>query len=113
MTEHNKINRTIRRITSDALPAYKSAYKAEFLNDVTTKTENPPKHNFAAGIRGLHDNNMIERLNNTLREMIYRGLKIDDTPMLPLYAASYFIKGTSRNWQDACKSCGNRFEIRT
>jgi len=91
VTAHNKINHTIKTITSDALLAYKSAYKAEFLNDVATKTENPPKHNFASGIRGLVDNNIMERVNNTLsgREKNYRGLNVDDTPMIPLFAAYY------------------------
>jgi transposase-like protein len=91
VTGHNKINSTIKSITSDALPAYKSAYKAEFLNDVQTKTENPPTHNFASGIRGLIDNNIMERVNNTLRgrERNYRGLNVDDTPMIPLFAAYY------------------------
>jgi transposase-like protein len=91
ITGHNKINQTIKSITSDALPAYKSAYKAEFISDVQTKTENPPKHNFASGIRGLVDNNIMERVNNTLRgrERNYRGLNVEDTPMIPLYTAYY------------------------
>jgi transposase-like protein len=91
VTGHNKINPTIKSITSDALSAYKSAYKAEFLNDVRTKTANPPKHNFGAGIRGLVDNSIMERVNNTLRgrERNYRGLNIDDSPMIPLFTAYY------------------------
>jgi transposase-like protein len=91
VTGHSKINPTIKSIISDALPAYKSAYKAEFLNDVATKTENPPKHNFGAGIRGQVDNCIMERANNTLRgrERNYRGLKVDDTPMIPMFAAYY------------------------
>jgi transposase-like protein len=67
VTGHNKVNQTIKSITSDALPAYKSAFKAEFVADVQTKPENPPKHNFGAGIRGLVDNSIMERVNNTLR----------------------------------------------
>ncbi len=76
---------------SDALPAYKSTYKAEFISDVQTKTENPPRHNFASGIRGLVDNSIMERFNNTLRgrERNYRGLNVGDTPMIPLYTAYY------------------------
>jgi len=91
ITGHNKINQTIKSITSDALPAYKSAYKAEFVADVQTKTENPPKHNFGAGIRGLVENNIMERVNNTLRgrERNYRGLNVDETPMIPLFTAYY------------------------
>ena len=91
VTGHNKINQTIKTITSDALSAHKSAYKAEFINDVRTKTENPPKHNFGAGIRGQVDNCIMERVNNTLRgrERNYRGLNVDDTPMIPLFAAYY------------------------
>jgi hypothetical protein len=91
VTGNNKINQAIITISFDALPAYKSAYKAEFLNDVATKTENPPTHNFAAGIRGLVDNNIMERVNNTLRgrERNYRGLNVDETPMIPLFAAYY------------------------
>ena len=60
-------------------------------HDVKTKTENPPKHNFASGISGLVDNNIMERVNNTLRgrERNYRGLNIDETPMIPLYTAYY------------------------
>jgi transposase InsO family protein len=88
---HNKINQTIKSITSDALPAYRSAYKAEFIGDVKTKTEKPPTHFFGAGIRGLVDNSIMERVNNTLRgrERDYRGLNVDDTPMIPLYVAYY------------------------
>ena len=91
VTGHNKINPTIKSITSDALSAYKSAYKAEFLNDVRTKTAHPPTHNFGAGIRGLVDNSIMERVNNTLRgrERNYRGLNVDDTPMIPLFTAYY------------------------
>jgi transposase-like protein len=44
ITGHDKMNQTIKSITSDALPAYKNAYNADFMADVKTKTENPPKH---------------------------------------------------------------------
>ena len=91
ITSHDKMNQTIKSITSDALPAYKSAYNADFMDDVKTKTENSPKHNFASGISGLVDNSIMERVNNTLRghERNYRGLNIDETPMIPLYTAYY------------------------
>jgi hypothetical protein len=42
VTGDYKINQTIQSIRSDALPALKSAYKAEFVADEQTKTENPP-----------------------------------------------------------------------
>jgi hypothetical protein len=91
VTGNNKINKTIKTITYDVLPAYKSAYKAEFVADIQTKTENPPKHNLGAGIRGFVDNSIMERVNNTLRgrERNYRGLNVDETPMIPLFAAYY------------------------
>jgi transposase InsO family protein len=91
VTAHNKINPTIKTITTDALRAYQSAHSAEFLGDVKTKTANPPKHIFGAGVRGEIDNNIMERVNNTIRgrEKNYRGLKSNDTPMLPLFTAYY------------------------
>ena len=60
VTGHSKINSTIKTITSDALAAYKTAYKAEFNHDRDTNTEKPPKHIFGAGVRGEIDNNITE-----------------------------------------------------
>lgn len=45
----------------------RKAYKAEFVADEQTKTENPPTHNLASGIRRLVDNNIMERVNYILR----------------------------------------------
>jgi hypothetical protein len=52
---------------------------------------NPPKHIFGAAIRGEIDNNIMERVNNTIRgrEKNYRGLNAEDTPMIPLFVAYY------------------------
>jgi hypothetical protein len=59
--------------------------------DVQTKTENPPAHDFGAGITGIVDNSIMKRDNNTLRgrEQNYRGLNVDDTPMIPSFTAYY------------------------
>ncbi|MGI0014735.1 MAG: hypothetical protein ACREBU_15035 [Nitrososphaera sp.] len=42
-------------------------------------------------IRPVGDNNISGRVNNTIRtrERNYRGLKTDETPMLPLFVAYY------------------------
>ena len=91
VTGHNKINQTIKIIMSYALPAYQDAYRSTFIDDPRTKTVNPSKHVFGAAIRGEIDNNIMERVNNTIRgrEKNYRGLNTEETPMLPLFVAYY------------------------
>jgi transposase-like protein len=91
ITGHSKINQSIKTITSDALPAYQTAFNEHFITNPRTNTKNPPKHIFGAGIRAEVDNNIMERMNGTIRsrEKNYRGLKIDETPMLPLFSAYY------------------------
>ncbi len=91
VTRYSNINQTIKTIVSDALPAYQEAYDTVFRNDPRTSTKNPPERNFGAAIKGEVDNNIMERVNNTIRgrEKNYRGLKDDDTPMLPLFVAYY------------------------
>ncbi len=91
VTGHNKQTQTIKTIKSDALGSYQRAHFTEFIGDTMTKTTNPPTHIFGAGIRGEVNNNIMERLNNTIRgrEKNYRGLKTDETPMLPLLVAYY------------------------
>jgi transposase-like protein len=88
----DKTFQPIKSITTDAMSSYKSAFESYFLNDSKSKTENPPKLIFGAGIKSLvGDNNVMERVNNTIRtrERNYRGLKTDETPMLPLFVAYY------------------------
>lgn len=91
VTKHHKYNETIKTITTDGLPSYKVAFEKEFVTHQRTNTKNPPKHLFNAGIAKEINNNMMERLNGTIRsrEKNYRGLKIDDTPMIPLFVAYY------------------------
>ncbi len=91
VTGHNKQTQTIKTITSDALPSYSAAHFSEFVGDAMTKTKNPPKLIFGAGIAKEVNNQMMERVNNTIRtrERNYRGLKADSTPMLPLFIAYY------------------------
>jgi transposase-like protein len=89
---HDKNVQTIKSITTDAMSSYKSAFESHFINDSKSKTKNPPKLIFGAGIKSpVGDNNIMERVNNTIRtrERNYRGLKSDDTPMLPLFVAYY------------------------
>ena len=74
------------------MSSYKKAFDTYFVNDSKTKTVNPPKLIFGAGIKSpVGDNNISERVNNTIRtrERNYRGLKTDETPMLPLFVAYY------------------------
>jgi hypothetical protein len=91
VTKHHKYNETIKTITTDGLPSYKVPFEKEFVTHQRTNTKNPPKHLFNAGIAKEINNNMMERLNGTIRsrEKNYRGLKIDDTPMIPLFVAYY------------------------
>jgi transposase-like protein len=89
---HDKKTQTINSITTDAMSSYKKAFETYFVTDSKTKTVNPPRHIFGAGIRSpVGDNNISERVNNTIRtrERNYRGLKMDDTAMLPLFVAYY------------------------
>jgi transposase-like protein len=89
---HDKQTQTIKTITTDAMSSYKKAFDTYFVTDSKTKTVNPPKLVFGAGIRSpVGDNNIMERVNNTIRtrERNYRGLKTDETPMLPLFVAYY------------------------
>jgi transposase-like protein len=89
---HDKKTQTIKSITTDATPSYKKAFDTYFLTDSKTKTMNPPTLIHGAGIKSpVGDNNISERVNNTIRtrEHNYRGLKTDETPMLPLFVAYY------------------------
>lgn len=89
---HDKKTQTIKSITTDAMPSYKKAFDTYFVTDSKTKTVNPPKLIHGAGIKSpVGDNNISERVNNTIRtrERNYRGLKTDETPMLPLFVAYY------------------------
>ncbi|MGI0016559.1 MAG: hypothetical protein ACREBU_24315, partial [Nitrososphaera sp.] len=89
---HDKKTQTIKSITTDAMSSYKKAFDTYFVDDSKTKTVNPPKLIFGAGIKSsVGDNNISERVNNTIRtrERNYRGLKTDETPMLPLFVAYY------------------------
>lgn len=91
ITGHGKTAQTIKTITTDAMPSYKYAFQSQFITDSHTNSKNPPKLIFGAGVRGPIDNNISERVNNTIRtrERNYRGLKVDDTAMLPLFVAYY------------------------
>jgi transposase-like protein len=92
VTASDKTDQTIKTITTDAMSSYKSAFESYFVNDSKSKTVNPPKLIFGAGIKSpVGDNNIMERVNNTIRsrERNYRGLKSDETPMLPLFVAYY------------------------
>ncbi|MGI0014426.1 MAG: IS6 family transposase [Nitrososphaera sp.] len=89
---HDKKTQTIKSITTDAMSSYKKAFDTYFVNDTKTKTADPPQLIFGAGIKSpVGDNNISERVNNTIRtrERNYRGLKADETPMLPLFVAYY------------------------
>lgn len=91
-TGHNKETQTIKTITTDGLWSYKYAFDSQFVKNVRTNSKNPPKLIFGAGIKSpLGDNNIMERVNNSIRgrERNYRGLKVDDTSMLPLFVAYY------------------------
>jgi hypothetical protein len=49
------------------------------------------RHIFGAAMRGEIDNNIMERVNNTIRatEKNYGGLNTEVTPMIPLFVAYY------------------------
>jgi len=80
-------------IVTDGLYSYIEAFKKEFFTLRNPRTQHIAK----AGIRGRTDNNIVERLNSTIRERdkVMRGLKTENTAktMIESYRAYYnFIR---------------------
>ncbi|MGA2574178.1 MAG: DDE-type integrase/transposase/recombinase [Candidatus Methanomethylicaceae archaeon] len=79
------------RIISDGLPAYKKAVIKEFFTIRKPRTE----HVSHIHLTGDINNNLIERLHGTKRdrEKVFRGLKKEETPIIPMQDIYYnFVK---------------------
>ena len=75
------------KIISDGLQAYKQAFNKEFFTLKNPRTE----HISHIRLSGDMNNNIIERLHGTKRERekVMRGLKTEETPIVPLQDIYY------------------------
>lgn len=75
------------RIVSDGLQAYKKAFNKEFYTMKTPRTE----HISHIRLAGDLNNNIVEKLHGTKRdrEKVMRGLKTDETPIVPMQDIYY------------------------
>lgn len=75
-----------KEFVTDGLTLYRGAFNKAFYDHHQTT-----KHVVAKGIRYQPNNNMVERLNNTIRdrEKTMRGLKIKDTPIMEGHRIAY------------------------
>jgi transposase-like protein len=75
------------RVISDGLQAYKQAFNREFFTLKNPRTE----HISHIRLSGDMNNNIIERLHGTKRERekVMRGLKTDETPIIPMQDIYY------------------------
>jgi transposase-like protein len=79
------------RVVTDGLHAYKKAFTKEFYTLKGPRTE----HISHIHLTGDMNNNLIERLHGTKRdrEKTFRGLKTDETPIIPMQDIYYnFVK---------------------
>ncbi len=77
--------------THIAFQSYQDAFNKEFFTLRNPRTE----HVCSAGIRATRNNNVVERLNGTVRERnkTMRGLKNEDTPITKGFQIYYnFVK---------------------
>jgi transposase InsO family protein len=74
-------------ITTDGLPAYKKAFNKEFFTLKFPRTE----HINHIRLAGDLNNNIVERLRGTKRdrEKVMRGLKDEETPIIPMQDIYY------------------------
>lgn len=75
-----------KEFVTDGLTLYRGAFNKVFYDH-----HKSCKHVVAKGIRYQPNNNIVERLNNTIRdrEKTMRGLKIKDTPMVEGHRIAY------------------------
>lgn len=75
-----------KEFITDGLTLYHEAFNKVFYDHHQTT-----KHVVAKGIRYQPNNNMVERLHNTIRdrEKTFRGLKIQDTPIVEGHRIAY------------------------
>jgi putative transposase len=79
------------RVVTDGLHAYQKAFTKEFYTIRAPRTE----HISHIHLTGDMNNNLIERLHGTKRdrEKTFRGLKTDETPIIPMQDIYYnFVK---------------------
>jgi transposase-like protein len=76
-----------KTIVTDGLPAYQKAYNKEFFTLKNPRTE----HISHIRLSGDMNNNLIERLHGTKRERekVMRGLKTEETPVVPMQDIYY------------------------
>jgi len=74
-------------VTTDGLPAYQHAFKRVFYTNTNPKV----KHISAIKLRGNMNNNLMERLNNTMRdrEKTFRGLESVKSPIFDGFQIYY------------------------
>jgi len=76
-------------MVTDGLPSYKKAFNSEFYDHHLSCT-----HNRRRGSAGELEQ-VLERMHGTIRERekIMRGIKVDDTPIIPMNRIYYnFIR---------------------
>lgn len=80
-------NKNPKYVTTDGLPAYKSAFNRVFYTNETPRV----KHISTIKLRGNMNNNLMERLNNTMRdrEKTWRGLESLKSPIFDGFQIYY------------------------
>jgi len=82
-------NKKPRLMVTDGLPSYKRAFNSEFYDH-----HQSCKHIADVGLQESL-NNVLERMHGSIRERekVMRGLKVDDTPIIPMNQIYYnFIR---------------------
>jgi len=94
-------------LITDGLPAYHDAYKKEFW---TMRKDTRPEHINAIKLSGDMNNNKMERFNGEIRdrEKTMRGLKKNDTPILPGYQIfhNYIRSHEGLDGKTPAEACG-------
>jgi transposase-like protein len=78
-------NKKPRLMVTDGLPSYKKAFNSEFYDHHLSRTH------IADVALQESLNNVLERMHGTIRERekIMRGIKVDDTPIIPMNKIYY------------------------
>jgi putative transposase len=97
-------------LISDGAPNFHDAFRKEFATHRLPTT----RHIRHIRIQGDHNNSKMERLNGEIRdrEKVMRGLKIDDTAILPGYQIfhNYFRPHMALNGMTPAEKCGIKIE---
>ena len=97
-------------LITDGLPAYHDAFNKEFYSNTCPQS----KHINAIKLDGDMNNNTMERANGEVRdrEKVMRGLKKDDTPILPGYQIyhNFMRPHQSLKGKTPAEACGIKVE---